>query len=32
MRTIALEEHFLTAHLAHYSDPTRSLAQPQIWK
>ncbi|ORB27941.1 amidohydrolase family protein [Mycolicibacterium parafortuitum] len=32
MRTIALEEHFLTADLAHYSDPTRSLAQPQIWK
>jgi 2,3-dihydroxybenzoate decarboxylase len=32
MRTIALEEHFLTGELAHYSDATRDLAQPQIWK
>lgn len=31
MRTIALEEHFLTNDLAHYSDATRELAQPQIW-
>lgn len=32
MRTIALEEHLLTAELAHYSDATRSLAQPQVWQ
>ncbi|MGE2729566.1 amidohydrolase family protein [Mycolicibacterium vaccae] len=32
MRTIALEEHFLTGDLAHYSDATRSLAQPQVWQ
>ncbi|WP_197373744.1 amidohydrolase family protein [Mycolicibacterium baixiangningiae] len=32
MRTIALEEHFITGELAHYSDATRSLAQPQVWQ
>ncbi|ORV48966.1 amidohydrolase [Mycolicibacter engbaekii] len=32
MRTIALEEHFLTGELAHYSDATRELAEPQIWR
>lgn len=32
MRTIALEEHFITGDLAHYSDATRSLAQPQAWE
>ncbi|WP_193043419.1 amidohydrolase family protein [Mycolicibacterium baixiangningiae] len=32
MRTIALEEHFITGDLAHYSDATRSLAQPQVWQ
>ncbi|GAA2530912.1 amidohydrolase family protein [Mycolicibacterium diernhoferi] len=32
MRTIALEEHFLTGDLAHYSDATRELAQPQVWQ
>ncbi|OBF13622.1 amidohydrolase family protein [Mycobacterium sp. ACS4331] len=32
MRTIALEEHFLTSELAHYSDATRDLAQPEIWR
>ncbi|WNG87532.1 amidohydrolase family protein [Mycobacterium sp. ITM-2016-00317] len=32
MRTIALEEHFLTGELAHYSDATRELAQPQVWQ
>jgi 2,3-dihydroxybenzoate decarboxylase len=32
MRTIGLEEHFVTGELAHYSDSTRSLAQPDIWR
>lgn len=32
MRTIGLEEHFVTGELAHYSDSTRALAQPDIWR
>ncbi len=32
MRTIALEEHFLTGDLAHYSDAIRELCQPRVWR
>jgi 2,3-dihydroxybenzoate decarboxylase len=31
MRTIALEEHFVTAELAGYGASTSSIAQPQVW-
>lgn len=32
MRTIGLEEHFVTAELAGYGAGTASIAQPQVWK
>jgi 2,3-dihydroxybenzoate decarboxylase len=31
MRTIALEEHFVTAELAGYGASTSSIAQPHVW-
>lgn len=31
MRTIALEEHFVTAELAGYGAAIRAIAQPQVW-
>jgi 2,3-dihydroxybenzoate decarboxylase len=31
MRTIALEEHFVTAELAGYGASTSTIAQPQVW-
>ncbi len=32
MRTIGVEEHFVTAELAHYSAPAERIAQPAVWK
>ena len=32
MRTIALEEHFVTADLAAYGAGTASIAQPHVWR
>jgi 2,3-dihydroxybenzoate decarboxylase len=32
MRTIALEEHFVTAELAGYAASTSSIAQPHVWR
>ncbi len=31
MRTIALEEHFVTPELAKYGASTGTVAQPQLW-
>lgn len=31
MRTIALEEHFVTPELAHYGAGTSAIAQPGVW-
>jgi len=31
MRTIALEEHFVSSELASYGESSRSIAQPQAW-
>src|SRR5690242_19308489 len=32
MRTVALEEHFVTAELAGYGASTGSIAQPHVWR
>ena len=32
MRSIGVEEHFVTPELAHYSAPAERIAQPAVWK
>jgi 2,3-dihydroxybenzoate decarboxylase len=32
VRTIGVEEHFVTPELAHYSAPAERIAQPAVWK